>query len=104
MRAISPPRQEHPAGRGSQQSAVSKQAGCWLLVAGCVVWSHAVAWACPLCSQALFSPGETAAQVGTLKGYLVSVAALLGLPLAMIGGIALWIVRASRRAKSRAVR
>ncbi len=96
-----------------QQSAISKRQGqarfpfCligWLLAAGCWLLSQAVVFACPLCSQALFSPGETTAQVGALKGYLVSIVALLGLPLVMIGGIAVWVVRASRRTKSRALR
>ncbi|HBQ38822.1 MAG: hypothetical protein A3B73_00525 [Omnitrophica WOR_2 bacterium RIFCSPHIGHO2_02_FULL_63_39] len=57
----------------------------------------AVAWACPLCKEALFDPSGTAAQSGVVRGYAFSIAALLGVPALMIGGIAWRLARAARR-------
>ena len=60
----------------------------------------AVPWithACPGCSEALFDPAQGAARVGTLRGYLVSIVVLLGVPALMIGGVALAVMRASQR-------
>jgi len=58
-----------------------------------------IVWACPFCSEALFSPGQTAAQQGVWKGYLVSIAVLIGIPLALVGTVACVIVRAIRRSR-----
>ena len=66
---------------------------CLLLLAPCV------AWACPGCSEALFDPAQGAARVGSLRGYLVSIIVLLGVPALMIGGVTLAVMRASRRAQ-----
>ncbi|MBI3087327.1 MAG: DUF420 domain-containing protein [Candidatus Omnitrophica bacterium] len=55
--------------------------------------------ACPMCSEALFAPGEGAARAGLVKGYAVSVAVLLGIPLLLIGGIAAMVVRAAHPKK-----
>ena len=58
---------------------------------------HTVLWACPTCSDGLFDPQGAATQSRVLKGYAVSIAALLGVPLLMVGGIAWRLVRSSRR-------
>jgi len=57
------------------------------------------AWACPLCKEALFSPGEAAAQSRVVQGYAISIAVLLGIPILLVGGLALWLVRSARRTK-----
>ena len=66
------------------------------VLAAYVAISPAIVWACPGCSEALFDPTQAAATAGTLRGYLVSIVVLLGLPVLMIGGIALALRRASR--------
>ena len=73
-----------------------KRAACWLLCAVCFLWT-VCAWACPGCSEALFDPTQGAARVGTLRGYLLSIIVLLGVPVVMIGAIVVAIVRAQRR-------
>ena len=70
---------------------------CCLLSVVCL-WAVS-AQACPGCSEALFDPAQGAARVGTLRGYLVSIVVLLGVPVLMIGGMAMAVVRASRRAR-----
>ena len=55
--------------------------------------------ACPMCAEALFAPGEGAARAGLARGYLVSIATLLGIPLLLVGGIATMVARAVRRSK-----
>ena len=57
-----------------------------------------VLWACPLCKDALLDPGQAAAQSGVARGYALSIAALLGVPVVLMGLIAWRIVQASRRA------
>jgi len=54
--------------------------------------------ACPLCKEALFEPGQAEATSRLVKGYTISIATLLGIPLVLVGGIAMRIVRSSRRA------
>lgn len=56
-----------------------------------------VAWACPMCKEALFDPGQAAAQSGLVRGYAVSIAAMLGVPALIIGGIGVVIARSARR-------
>ena len=63
-----------------------------------LLWAFSVQ-ACPGCSEALFDPAQGAARVGSLRGYLVSIIVLLGVPALMIGGVTLAVVRASRRAQ-----
>ena len=64
------------------------------------VWLvQTAALACPLCSEALFAPGEAARQASVLQGYVVSIAALLWAPLVMLGLVAAVLVRSARRSK-----
>ncbi len=58
-----------------------------------------VVWACPMCKEALFDPGQAAAQSGLVRGYAVSIAAMLSVPALIIGGIGLAIARSARRVK-----
>ena len=67
--------------------------GFWLL------WP-AVIWACPACKEALFEPGQLKQTLATAKGYAMSIALLLSVPAALIGGTAALIVRAHRRQRS----
>ena len=55
------------------------------------------AWACPMCKEALSSDPAAAGRVAA--GYAVSIAALLGVPAALIAGAGLAIAHSSRRAK-----
>ncbi len=75
-----------------------------LLIAVCCLLVSRLTWACPFCSEALFSPGQAAAQQGVWKGYLVSIAVLICIPLVLVGTIALVIVRAMRRSRRLASR
>ena len=63
-----------------------------------------LAWACPWCKDALFSPGEAASQNGAAKGYALSIGLLLGLPVLMLSVIALAVIRSARRAKRLSVK
>ena len=60
-----------------------------------------IAVGCPGCSEALFDPSQVAARIGTLRGYLISIMVLLGIPALMIAGVATAVVRASRRLRRR---
>ncbi|HEX9779923.1 MAG TPA: hypothetical protein VGB20_01765 [bacterium] len=53
--------------------------------------------ACPMCKDALIEPGAVAQRVGTAKGYALSIAVLLAVPYALIGGIGMLLVRSARR-------
>ena len=68
---------------------------CLLLSVFCA--STLSAYACPGCSEALFDPAQGAARVGTLRGYLISIVMLLGIPVLMIAWVAMAVARASRR-------
>ena len=55
------------------------------------------AWACPGCKEALFDPGQLPQKLATAKGYALSIGLLLAVPAAVLGFIAVQIVRAIRR-------
>ena len=59
--------------------------------------ASAVAGACPLCKDALVEPGQRAAQSRAARGYAFSIAALLGTPAVLIGGITTLVARSSHR-------
>ena len=56
------------------------------------------ALACPGCSESLFEPGKVAQNLSTARGYALSIALLLGVPVALLGAIAGLVVRARRKA------
>ena len=58
-------------------------------------------WACPLCKEALFEPGNLTQRLGTASGYAWSIALLLTIPTLLVGGIITLIVRAQRRQGTR---
>ncbi|MBI4354092.1 MAG: hypothetical protein HY595_02535 [Candidatus Omnitrophica bacterium] len=58
-----------------------------------------VAWACPMCKEALFDPNQAAAQSGVVRGYAVSIAAMLGVPALLMGAMGFVIARSARRAR-----
>ena len=70
-----------------------------VLGAWCLVLGASLAWACPLCKEALFDPSGAAAQSGVVRGYALSIAAMLGIPTLLIGGFTVVLVRAARRVK-----
>ena len=55
-------------------------------------------WACPLCKEALFDPGQIQQKLSTAKGYALSIGLLLAMPLGLIGSVAFLIRRAQCRA------
>ena len=63
-----------------------------------LAWSQA-AWACPFCSEGLFDPAQAQATSKMAFGYSVSIALLILTPLAMVVGLACWIIRSARRAQ-----
>ena len=71
---------------------------CLLPLAYCLLLT-AVVWACPLCKEALFDASGAAAQSGVVRGYALSIAAMLGIPTLLIGGFTVVLVRAARRVK-----
>lgn len=65
----------------------------WLLY----VAFPSIAEACPGCKEALFDPAQLPQRLRTARGYAWSIAALLGVPLTLIGGLTLWVVKSQRR-------
>ena len=57
----------------------------------------AMVMACPLCKEALFDPGQLHQRLATARGYALSIGLMLLVPLGLIAGLAVWIVRATRR-------
>ena len=91
-----------------QQSAISGKnrqlffvGGCWLLAAGCFALLSPVVWACPMCSQVLSSPGEAALAGAAIRGYAVSLIALLGIPMLLLLGLSWRIARSIRHGRRR---
>ena len=68
-----------------------------LLLGACAVMVPALVSACPMCKEALVDPAQPQAVTRAAKGYAVSIAALIGMPFVLVGGVATLIVRASRR-------
>lgn len=61
-----------------------------------------VAWACPGCKEALFDPGGLPQRLATAKGYALSIALMLSVPLLLVATLATAVVRAQRRHKRHA--
>lgn len=57
----------------------------------------ATALACPACKEALFDPAQARQIMSAAGGYALSIGLLLGVPFALVGGLALMIVRQARR-------
>jgi hypothetical protein len=53
--------------------------------------------ACPGCKEALMEPGQLAERRATAAGYAASIALLLSVPAALVGGTAALLWRARRR-------
>ena len=53
--------------------------------------------ACPLCKDALFSPGEGHALSQAARAFNLSIVTLAAVPCILVGGLAWLIVRSSRR-------
>lgn len=68
-----------------------------LLVSG--LWSLVsdFSWACPLCKEALFSPGEGQALSQAAHAFNLSIVTLAAVPFILVGSLAWLIVRSSRR-------
>lgn len=66
-----------------------------LALTALTLWAT-TALACPFCNDALLDPGQAAAASRMAHGYLFSIIALIAVPLALVVGSILWVVRASR--------
>ena len=53
--------------------------------------------ACPGCKEALFDPGQLQQKLATARGYAWSIALMLAVPVALVGGVTTLVVRAARR-------
>ena len=73
--------------------------------AGVLVWGVAagIALACPMCQESLMEPGQAAAQSMKVKAYLISVAAMIGTPMILVGGIAWWVTQSARSHRRQSV-
>ena len=67
----------------------------WTLLG--VLGLPAFAWACPGCKEALFDPGQLSQKLATARAYSLSVGLLLLVPASLILGVAVAVIRASRR-------
>ena len=56
-----------------------------------------IAWACPMCKDALVGSGEGAKFSSAARAYALSIVVLLLPPLALLSGLSCWIVRSLRR-------
>ena len=54
--------------------------------------------ACPACKDSLFDAGDLPHRLATARGYALSIALLLCVPLLLIGSVSILIIRAYRRA------
>ena len=52
---------------------------------------------CPGCKEALFDPGQLPQRLSTARGYALSIAVMLAVPVGLLGGITAVVVRAARR-------
>ncbi len=69
-----------------------------LLLMACFCIAGAAAQACPLCKEALFDPSQLHQRISTAKGYALSIGLLLLVPTGLIAGVAMSILRSTRRA------
>ena len=63
----------------------------------CLLLLTQIATACPLCKEALFSPGEGQALSQAAHAFNLSIVTLASVPCVLVGGIAWLIARSSRR-------
>ena len=68
-----------------------------IVVLSCVLWLPATAIGCPGCKESLFDPGQLAQKRGTASGYALSIALMLSMPVVLVGGSTVLLVRAHRR-------
>ena len=57
--------------------------------------------ACPSCKESLFDPAGLPQRLATAKGYAISISLMVGVPLAMVGGLTILIVRTQRKVPRR---
>ncbi|MDP3723861.1 MAG: hypothetical protein Q8R91_10290 [Candidatus Omnitrophota bacterium] len=55
--------------------------------------------ACPGCKEALFDPSQLPQRLSTARGYALSIGLMLGVPIALVGGVALLILHARGRSR-----
>ena len=67
------------------------------LAASLFCLSATAAMACPGCKEALLNPGQLHEKLLAAKGYALSIGVLLAVPAALIGGIAIMIIRTARK-------
>ena len=57
----------------------------------------AIAMACPGCKESLFDPAQLPQRLATARGYALSIGLMLAMPLGLVVGVALLILRAQHR-------
>jgi len=62
-----------------------------------LLMSAGVVEACPACKEALFDPSQLQQRLSAAKGYALSIILLLSVPLSLIVGVTMLIVRSARR-------
>ena len=55
------------------------------------------AMACPGCKESLFDPAQLPQRLATARGYALSIGLMLAMPLGLVAGVALLILRAQHR-------
>lgn len=53
--------------------------------------------ACPGCKESLFDPAQLPQRLATARGYALSIGLMLAMPLGLVVGVALLILRAQHR-------
>ena len=69
----------------------------WCGLALAVLLTPAAVWACPGCKESLFDPGQLAQKRSTAIGYALSITLMLSMPVVLVGGSTVLLVRAHRR-------
>jgi len=64
--------------------------------------SSRIVWACPWCKDALFDVSQARQGMQTAHGYAWSIGLLLAVPIGLVGGVMVLVVRAQRRARRNA--
>ena len=70
-------------------------AGAFLMLVA-MMFAPAIGGACPGCKESLFDPGQLPQRLAIAKGYALSIGLMLAVPLGLVGGLTVLIVRSAR--------
>ncbi len=76
----------------------------WVMALGslAVVTAARAVSACPMCKELLFEPGQITQRLSMASGYAIAIGLMLGMPIVLVGGVAVLLIRARRRSADRA--